>query len=125
MSKSIILSPVISEKSQSLMFDEKNNPTGFYVFKVVRSATKMQIKQEIERLYKVEVESVNTYVVPRKKRMIRGRVGYTSGWKKAFIKLSKGVIPIFEEVSAPQEEKKETKQDKKEVKKEEKSSKKK
>lgn len=121
MSKSVVISPIInSEKVANLSFDKENKPTGIYVFKVRRDATKMEIKQEVERLYNVEVDEVNTCIVPRKKRMLRGRVGYTSGWKKAYIKLSKGVIPLFEEVATPEEVKKESnkkkseKEDKKE-----------
>jgi len=122
MPKSVIISPIVnSEKATNLMFDKENKPTGLYVFKVRRDATKMEIKQEIEKLYNVEVEEVNTCIPPRKKRIVRGRIGYTSGWKKAYVKLSKGTIPIFEELSVEpeQETKKETKKEsKKESKKE-------
>ncbi|MGC8870444.1 MAG: uL23 family ribosomal protein [Brevinematia bacterium] len=111
MSRSVLISPSISEKSQGLMFDKDNKPTGLYIFKVRRDATKMEIKQEIEKMYNVEVESVNTYIVPRKKRIVRGRVGFTYGYKKAYVNLSKGVIPIFEEtVSQEVESKKEVKE---------------
>ncbi len=108
-----------SEKAMMMTFDKENKPTGIYVFKVRRDATKMEIKQEIEKLYNVEVEKVNTCIVPRKKRNLRGRIGYTSGWKKAYIKLSKGIIPLFEEVSSkPEEVKKDEKTKDKKSKKE-------
>jgi len=103
----VIISPVLSEKANALMFDKNNRPTGVYVFKVAKDATKMEIKNEIERLYNVKVESVNTMIVPGKKRFLRGRIGRTSAWKKAIVKLAEGTIPIFEEVveQQPKEEK--------------------
>jgi large subunit ribosomal protein L23 len=107
MPRMVIISPVLSEKANNLMLDKDNRPTGVYVFKVAKDATKMEIKNEIERLYNVKVESVNTMIVPGKKRLLRGRVGRTSAWKKAIVKLAKGTIPIFEEVveQQPKEEK--------------------
>ncbi|MCX8028568.1 MAG: 50S ribosomal protein L23 [Brevinematales bacterium] len=110
MPKSIIISPLLSEKAQLMMFDKQNNPTGYYVFKVRKDATKMAIKQEIEKLYGVEVETVNTIVVPRKRKIFRSRVryseGWKSGWKKAYIKLSRGIIPIFEELQPVEDQSK-------------------
>ncbi len=107
MPRMVIISPVLSEKANALMFDKNNRPTGVYVFKVAKDATKMEIKNEIERLYNVKVESVNTMIVPGKKRFLRGRIGRTSAWKKAIVKLAEGTIPIFEEVveQQPKEEK--------------------
>jgi large subunit ribosomal protein L23 len=128
MPRMVIISPVLSEKANNLMLDKDNRPTGVYVFKVAKDATKMEIKNEIERLYNVKVESVNTMIVPGKKRLLRGRVGRTSAWKKAIVKLAKGTIPIFEEVveQQPKEEKVKEKVEKKpeKAKKEEKKAKK-
>jgi large subunit ribosomal protein L23 len=115
MPRMVIISPVLSEKANNLMLDKDNRPTGVYVFKVAKDATKMEIKNEIERLYNVKVESVNTMILPGKKRLLRGRVGRTSAWKKAIVKLAKGTIPIFEEVveQQPKEEKVKEKVEKK------------
>ncbi len=112
MSRNVIIGPVMTEKANYVIFDK----TGKYVFKVLRDATKMEIKQEIEKLYNVEVEKINTSIPPRKWKSLRGRGGYTSGWKKAYITLKKGKIPIFEEIN-PQPIEKETKPKKEESKK--------
>jgi large subunit ribosomal protein L23 len=68
-----------------------------YVFKVVKDADKKSIKKAVEGLYGVEVTSVNTINIPRKKR-IRGRVtGWKSGYKKAIVTLKEGdKIEFFE-----------------------------
>ena len=80
----IILAPVITEKSESL---KANN---VYVFKVDKKANKTQIKQAIEAIFNVKVESVNTINVhPRKKRVGRYS-GYTNKVKKAIVKLKEG-----------------------------------
>ncbi|MEN2998802.1 MAG: 50S ribosomal protein L23 [Brevinematia bacterium] len=113
MPRSVILAPILnSEKVRNMMTDKDNKPTGLFVFKVRKNATKMEIKQEIEKLYNVEVASVNTCIQPKKRRFVARREGFTSSWKKAYIKLAKGTIPILEEVSTKtgkEEEKKEEK----------------
>jgi large subunit ribosomal protein L23 len=61
-----------------------------YVFKVAKSATKQEVKEVIESLYKVSVLNVRTINIPAKKKT-RGRiVGRKSGFKKAIITLKKG-----------------------------------
>ncbi len=66
----VIIRPDITEKSMSMI--EKENKL---VFIVSRKANKKIIKQAVEKLYEVKVESVNTLITPK-------------GEKKAFIKLS-------------------------------------
>ena len=79
-----ILAPVITEKSESL---KENN---VYVFKVNKSLNKTQIKNEIEKRFKVKVEKVNTVNAVQKKRRVGRYTGVTSAYKKAYVKLQKG-----------------------------------
>ena len=90
----VLLAPVVSEKSYSLITDRK------YTFKVHKDAHKTQIRQAVEELFEVEVESVNVVKVQPKPK----RRGYTRGskpgWKKAIVKLREGhEIEIFEGAS--------------------------
>ena len=90
----VLLAPVVSEKSYSLITDRK------YTFKVHKDAHKTQIRQAVEELFDVKVESVNVVKVQPKPK----RRGYTRGskpgWKKAVVKLREGhEIEIFEGAS--------------------------
>lgn len=83
--KQTILRPIISEKSMSLA------PDGKYIFEVGHHANKPQIAQEIKKIYKVKVKSINTINVSGKVKKFRSRVsGRTSLVKKAIITLEKG-----------------------------------
>ena len=89
----IIISPILSEKSSKMM--EALNK---YVFKVCVTANKLQIKNEIEARFKVEILKVSTmnFNGKRKNTTIRsgGHVLRTSGkrssWKKAIVTLKEG-----------------------------------
>jgi large subunit ribosomal protein L23 len=87
----VLLAPVVSEKSYSLISDRK------YTFKVHEDAHKTQIRQAVEELFEVEVESVNIVKVqskPKRRGLIKGR---RPGWKKAIVELKEGhEIEIFE-----------------------------
>ncbi len=87
----VLLAPVVSEKSYSLITDNK------YTFKVHADAHKTQIRQAVEELFDVHVESVNVTQVkskPKRRGMFRGR---RPGWKKAIVQLRAGeTIEIFE-----------------------------
>lgn len=80
----IIKAPVITEKASKL---GSNN---VYVFKVDKKANKTEIKQVIESKFKVKVESVNTLNTNAKKRRVGRYTGYTSSYKKAYVKLKEG-----------------------------------
>lgn len=80
----IILGPVITEKATNL--SEQNK----VVFKVRKTATKPQIKQAIEKLFDVKVESVNTLVRKGKVKRFKGTVGQQSDVKKAVVTLAEG-----------------------------------
>lgn len=81
-----IIKPLISEKS---MAASNNNE---YTFKVRKNANKNLIKNEITRMYNVEVQDVRTMIMPGKpKRVLRTRLATkTPQWKKAIIKLKEG-----------------------------------
>ena len=80
----IILGPVITEKSVT------GNQNGVYTFKVAKSATKSQIKSEIERQFGVKVVSVNTLITKPKDRRIGKYTGKTKTYKKAIVTLAQG-----------------------------------
>ena len=79
-----IVSPVITEKAT--MLSEQNK----VVFRVSRDATKPQIAEAIENLFKVTVVKVNTLNVKGKTKRFRGREGKRSDVKKAIITLAEG-----------------------------------
>lgn len=81
----IIIAPVITEKSEALKRD--NN---VYVFKVKKNANKTQIKNEIEKAFKVKVVNVNTVNAVQKKRRVGRYTGVTTAYKKAYVKLADG-----------------------------------
>jgi len=63
---------------------------GQVIFDVSKSATKTQIKEAIETLFKVKVKSVNTLIRKGKVKRFRGRVGKRSDVKKAIVSLEDG-----------------------------------
>jgi large subunit ribosomal protein L23 len=87
----VLLAPVVSEKSYSLIEDRK------YSFRVHPDAHKTQIRQAVEELFDVKVQNVNVVQVrskPKRRGMIPGR---KPGWKKAIVQLREGeAIEIFE-----------------------------
>ena len=79
-----IRQPIITEKATILSEQNKT------VFKVHISATKKNIKKNIEKLFKVKVIKVNIINTKTKKKLRQGRVSIKSGYKKAIITLKKG-----------------------------------
>ncbi|MFH1769113.1 MAG: 50S ribosomal protein L23 [Parcubacteria group bacterium] len=80
----MILGPHVTEKASFLAADRK------YVFRVHPSANKIQIKESIQKLYKVDVTGVQIINIPAKQRRMGRRVGYRSGYKKAIVTLKEG-----------------------------------
>jgi len=80
----VIVSPVITEKATAASEHNK------VVFKVALSATKPQIKEAVEKLFDVKVESVNTLVRKGKTKFFKGRKGVQSDVKKAVVTLAEG-----------------------------------
>jgi len=78
--------PHISEKATDL------SGKGFYTFKVEKGSNKKEIKEEVEKKYKVDVTSVKVVNVPSKKRRVGRTEGTKRGYKKAVVKLKKGQV---------------------------------
>lgn len=79
-----ILSPVITEKATILSEENK------VVFRVPLSATKKDIAEAIEELFKVKVKAVNTLVQKGKTKRFRGIAGKRDDVKKAVVTLEEG-----------------------------------
>lgn len=89
----ILIEPVLSEKANGLREEGK------YVFRVDPSATKIQIKEAVRRLFNVHPISCTVMVVGGKPKRVRQKAGYTSTWKKAIVRLAKDEkIALFEGV---------------------------
>lgn len=78
----VILSPHVSEKTATGA--EKRNE---YVFCVASNATKPQVKDAVEFLFKTKVKTVRTTTVKAKKKLFKGIEGKKKGWKKAYVTL--------------------------------------
>ena len=90
-SRTVIIHPVVSEKSYALLAANK------YTFRVHAQAHKTQIRQAVEEIFGVRVQDVRTMSVKSKPK----RRGYTSGrtrtWKKAIVELhQEDSIELFE-----------------------------
>ena len=79
-----VIQPIITEKATSL--SEQNK----VIFKVRNDASKKSIKKNIEKIFKVNVIKINTITKKSKSKVIRGRIGFKKGYKKAMITLKKG-----------------------------------
>ena len=87
----VLLAPVVSEKSYSLISDRK------YTFKVHKNAHKTQVRQAVEELFGVHVVNVNILKVQAKPKRRGLTKGIRPGWKKAIVQLREGdTIEIFE-----------------------------
>ncbi len=75
----IIIAPVVTEKSSADMQEGK------YTFKVAKKATKVQIRNAVEKLFEVKVLNVNTITVRGKEKRVGVHQGKTSDWKKAIV----------------------------------------
>jgi large subunit ribosomal protein L23 len=81
----LLLAPRVTEKST--LVGEKHRQ---YVFKVIKTATKPQIKKAVELMFKVEVEAVQVANVKGKQKTFKQTAGKRSDWKKAYVKLKSG-----------------------------------
>ncbi len=87
----VLLAPVVSEKSYSLIADHK------YTFKVHQDAHKTQVRQAVEKLFEVDVVRVNISHVQAKPKRRGTFKGTKPGWKKAVVQIKEGqTIEIFE-----------------------------
>lgn len=89
----VLRRPLITEKNAAFQAEGK------YAFEVARGANKVQIKQAVEKAFKVKVTAVNVTTVPGKERRIGRRLAMTQSWKKAIVTLKPGdKIELFESV---------------------------
>tara|TARA_B100000003_G_scaffold203503_1_gene214116 strand:+ start:452 stop:745 length:294 start_codon:yes stop_codon:yes gene_type:complete len=79
-----ILTPLVTEKSTNL--SEQNK----IVFKVPSGANKINLKNNIEKIFKVNVTKINIINKQSRTKLTRGRKVKISGFKKAIITLKKG-----------------------------------
>lgn len=91
--RDVLIKPVVTEKTTALMQENK------YTFMVPLKANKVEIRQAVEKLFKVKVEQVNTLRVEGKIKRMGKHVGKRSDYKKAIVKLAPGErIEFFEGV---------------------------
>lgn len=89
----VLRRPLITEKNTMLQAQGK------YAFEIAREANKPQIKQAVEKAFKVKVLAVNVMTVPPKTRRVGRRQVLTQSWKKAIVTLKPGdKIELFEGV---------------------------
>ena len=81
MVEDIIVRPIITEASMDRLADKK------YTFEVRRDATKAEIAEAVEEMFKVSVAAVNTVSMKKKPKRYGVHAGYTSAWKKAIVTL--------------------------------------
>jgi large subunit ribosomal protein L23 len=79
-----ILSPIVTEKSTNL--SEQNK----VIFKVPNNANKVNLKKNIEKIFKVNVTKINIVNKQNRKKITRGKKIKVPGYKKAIITLKKG-----------------------------------
>ena len=87
--RDILLAPVVSEKSYSLLDENK------YTFVVDPRANKTEIKIAVEQVFGVKVSSVNTINRQGKTRRTRFGQGRRKNTKRAIVTLREGTIDIF------------------------------
>ena len=81
----VLRRPLITEKGIGVKEVENT-----LVFEVELHATKTEVKQAVETLFKVKVVGVRTSVVEGKERRRGKFTGYRPDWKKAYVRLQQG-----------------------------------
>ena len=80
----IIQKPISTEKSTNL------NQFNQYSFVVSKNSKSSEIKEAIQRIFKVKVVKVNTSIMQGKLKSFKGSVGYKKAFKKAIVTLAEG-----------------------------------
>lgn len=93
----VLIRPLVTEKFSAL------NEHGKYGFVVEKGANKVEIKKEVEKIYGVTVEDVNTMIHPGKSKSRYTKSGVISGstpmYKKAIVKVADGdIIDFYSEI---------------------------
>ena len=87
----VIKRPIITEKSSNLVENLQ------YTFEVDPKATKTEIKDAIEKIFKVKVVEIRTINVHRKAKRMQRYEGFKPAYKKAIVRLAAGqTIDVFE-----------------------------
>ena len=89
----IIKGPYLTEKG-----DQLQESYGKAVIKVDRNANKVEIKEAVEQIFNVKVDTVRTTKVRGRQKRVGKYLGRTSDWKKAYITLKEGKINFLEEL---------------------------
>lgn len=90
--RDVLVRPLVTEKSTRQMSE-----ANAYSFRVPLAATKVEVRQAVERIFKVHVVDVRTMRVRGKSRRMGRFEGKRPDWKKAIVKLAPGErIEIFE-----------------------------
>ena len=79
-----VLSPIVTEKSTNLSVQNK------IIFKVPKKTNKINLKKNIEKIFKVNVTKINIINKQPRKKIVRGKKVKVTGYKKAIITLKKG-----------------------------------
>jgi len=92
--REIIRRAMVTEKG-SLMREQQNA----YLFQVHPDANKIEIREAIRAIFKVDVEDVRTINVQGKFKRMGRTAGRRSAWKKAIVTLKKGqTIDLFDQI---------------------------
>ncbi|RJO73257.1 MAG: 50S ribosomal protein L23 [Myxococcales bacterium] len=93
--RDIIVRPLVTEKGSRIQEAGSNQ----FFFEVRKDANKVEIKQAVEKIWKVHVEEVRTIRLPGKWKRLGRFMGRSNGWKKAVVTLRQGdTIELFEGV---------------------------
>jgi large subunit ribosomal protein L23 len=92
----VVKRPLITEKAE-----RNREASRAFAFEVHRDATKIQVKQAVEKLFNVHVLAVRTAIARGKNKRVGRSSGQRPNWKKAFVTLKQGeTIAMFEGTSA-------------------------
>ena len=86
----IIRKPVVTEKGETVRNTQTKKTSGTLVFEVAAAATKTEVKEAVQKIFKVKVDSVRTANFVGKERRRGKFAGYRPDWKKAYVRLKAG-----------------------------------
>ena len=90
----VVKRPLITEKSE-----RAREASRHYAFEVHQDATKIQVKNAVEKLFSVHVTAVRTSIARGKNKRVGRSMGRRPNWKKAVVTLKEGeTIALFEGV---------------------------
>ena len=88
----VVKRPLITEKAERGRETDQQ-----YAFEVHREATKIQVKNAVEKLFGVHVTAVRTAIARGKNKRVGRNMGRRPNWKKAIVTLREGeTISLFE-----------------------------